>query len=79
MNDLDQAIETITEGGQALGVGCEDVYNAMLDDKWFGRSMLRGIHEDNPKHKLFYERFDECARNLLEEARRANLELEAGL
>ena len=28
--ELAEAIETISEGGQALGVSCEDVYRRML-------------------------------------------------
>jgi hypothetical protein len=80
MNDLDQAIETITEGGQALGVSCEDVYRAMLMDDKAMVALFGHIHSEHPRvTHAFTLCFDVVAAYLLEEAQRANLELEAGL
>ncbi|MEO9497691.1 MAG: hypothetical protein ABJG42_24670 [Vibrio splendidus] len=78
MTDLEQAIETITEGGQALGVSCEDVYQAMLADDDFAMKMMELIHEWNSCVD-FRKKFESCARELLKEALRTEKEQEAGL
>jgi hypothetical protein len=79
MNDLDRAIETITEGGEALGVSCEDVYRAMARDEKAMVLTLEAIHQDCANLQYaFTAGFELMAKSLIKEAQRANLELEAG-
>jgi hypothetical protein len=76
--ELEKAIETISEGGQALGVSCEDVYRAMLADDSFAMKMMEEIHAWNCCVD-FNNKFESCARALLKEALRTEQEQEAGL
>lgn len=75
--ELAEAIETIFEGGQALGVSCEDVYRAMLKDDAFTIRMMEGIHAWN-SFVGFRRKFMEVSESLLVEALRAKQEVNAG-
>jgi hypothetical protein len=80
MTDLEQAIETITEGGQALGVSCEDVYREMAKDEKAMALTLAAIHEDCANLQYaFTAGFELMAKSLLKEALRTKQEQEAGL
>ena len=80
MTDLDQAIETISEGGQALGVSCEDVYRAILNSPITAIEILKSIHEDDEKLRVeFMNVFESYASYLVQEAIRTKQEQEAGL
>lgn len=74
---LEEAIQVVSEGGQALGVTCEDVYKHMLRDERLMLRMLDSIHAWNSFTDFTYE-FDKKAEHLLNEALRAKLEDEFG-
>jgi hypothetical protein len=76
--ELAETIETISEGGQALGVSCEDVYRAMLKDDVFTIRMMEGIHTCN-SFVGFRRKFMEVSESLLIEALRAKQEVNNGL
>jgi hypothetical protein len=79
MTDLEQAIEAITEGGQALGVSCEDVYLEMTDDRRLMVGILEQIHQGSDCQELFSKEFDWHVKHLLKKALRTKQEQEAGL
>lgn len=75
--ELAEAIETISEGGQALGVSCEDVYRKMLSNDSFTMKMMEEIHAWNSCVD-FHSKFISVATDLLTEALRAKQEVNAG-
>jgi hypothetical protein len=77
--ELDQAIETIAEGGQALGVSCEDVYLSMIANKILTFRLLEQIHQGSDCQELFSKEFDWHVKHLLKKALRTKQEQEAGL
>lgn len=76
--ELAEAIETISEGGQALGVSSEHVYLCMLQDKEFSIMMMADMHSLGCCVK-FNKKFNDTAKLLLLEALRAKQEVENGL
>jgi hypothetical protein len=79
MTDLDQAIETITEGGQALGVSCEDVYREIANNKCLVVHILEDIHRGEDLSDRFFKLINRVSERLLKEALRTELEQGAGL
>ena len=74
---LDEAIQAVSEGGQALGVTCEDVYKHMAKDENFLMRLFTAIHA--VEYPFNFEKFfEESATHLLNEALRAKLEDEFG-
>jgi hypothetical protein len=73
--ELDAAIETISEGGTALGLRCEDIYERVYDDRAYMMKFLEDIHsgEGLITYK-FYGAFKHHARELLVDALRAKME-----
>jgi hypothetical protein len=78
MTELEKAIETISEGGQALGVSCEDVYRDMLACSDLAMNIMTNVHEWN-SFTDFGVHFNAHCKELLKEALRTKLEQEAGL
>ena len=78
--ELDEAIETISEGGQALGVSCEDVYRRMMRSEGLIMRIMSDIHGKNELvFDGFFGVFTTCAKDLLTEALRAKQEVDNGL
>ena len=77
--NLEQAIETITEGGSVLGLSCDDVYNRMMRNKVYMISLLESVHGETVDYSLFHKTFEMYADELLRETLRANQETKAGL
>lgn len=76
--ELAETVETLSEGGKALGVSCEDVYRKMLSSDSFTMKMMEEIHAWNSCVD-FNDKFKEVAELLLREAYRTKLEHDAGL
>lgn len=76
--ELAEAIKTISEGGQALEVSCEDVYREMLADGDFTAKLMKDLHWWNSCVD-FHDKFNDTAKLLLLEALRAKQEVENGL
>ena len=78
--ELAEAIETISEGGQALGVSCEDVYREMIRNEKLMLTMMEDIHG---KNKLvfdgFFAAFNIHCEYMLLEALHAKKEVDNGL
>jgi hypothetical protein len=79
MSELDDAIEIITEGGTALGVSCEDVYERMMTNRLFMLKILEGVHSGVDVTPKFMASFELVAQKLLLSAQRANEEVGNGL
>lgn len=78
--ELAEAIETISEGGQALGVSCEDVYRRMMCNEKLMLDTMKAIHgKDGREFDRFFDSFTNYAELLLTEALRAKQEVENGL
>ena len=75
--ELAEAIETISEGGQALGVSSDDVYTQMATDRELVQAVFEHFH-NTAKDKSFENLFSEGAKSLLTEALRAKQEVDAG-
>lgn len=70
MTDLEQAIEAIYEGGQSLGVSCEDVYRKMLANEGMMLDIMKGIHgRDETVSDAFDFAFTAYAESMLKEAK----------
>ena len=77
--ELAEAIETISEGGQALGVSCEDVYRRMMcNEKLMFAVMQDILSEDDLVFHDFFSAFTTYAESMLKEALRAKQEVNAG-
>lgn len=74
---LEEAIQTLSEGGQALDVTCEDVYRHMAKDENFLITLFAAGHV-GISPSSFDKKFEESATHLLNEALRAKLEDEFG-
>ncbi|ANJ65556.1 hypothetical protein [Pseudoalteromonas virus vB_PspP-H6/1] len=77
--ELDEAIETISEGGEALGVSCDDVYRDMLKIDSFAMTVMAAVHSKSEEGSLFSDEFLSSARAILLEALRAKMENDSGL
>ena len=76
--ELAEAIEAIQEGGQALGVSCEDVYRYMAKHDHILFAVFEAAHCEELLAGFDYM-FDRAAEHLLTEALRAKQEVENGL
>lgn len=76
--ELAEAVETISEGGQALGVSCEDVYLGMAKDEDFIIELMKNVHFWRSLES-FDSKFDSIAASMLTEALRAKKEVDNGL
>lgn len=78
--ELSEAIETISEGGQALGVSCEDVYRSMMGNEKLMFAVMQDIlSEEELVFHDFFSAFENYAESMLTEALRAKQEVENGL
>ena len=74
---LEEAIQTVSEGGQTLGVTCEDVYKHMAKDEQLLVSVFEAAH--GMEYVFNFDKFfEDSATHLLNEALRAKLEDEFG-
>ena len=74
---LDEAIQEVSEGGQALGVTCEDVYKHMAKDESLLIEVFTWAHATG--YIIDFDiKLEESATHLLNEALRAKLEDEFG-
>ena len=79
--NLEQAIEALLEGGQALGVSCDDVYKHIASDSDNVLAIFELVHSDEHEDARRYlvNAFRESAAHLLTESKRADDETKAGL
>ena len=78
--ELAEAIETVSEGGQALGVSCDDVYRQMMCNEKLMLAVMQDIHsEEELVFHDFFSAFTTYAESMLKEALRAKKEVENGL
>jgi len=72
--ELDAAIETISEGGTALGVSCDDVYRFMISVEKFALLLCKEVHSGEDVESDFAGAFYFAAKDLLIKALRAKME-----
>lgn len=72
--ELEEAIETISDGGEALGVSCDDVYRCMISIDKFALLLCEKVHSGDDASGDFLGAFDLSARHLLIDALRAKME-----
>lgn len=72
--ELEEAIETISDGGEALGVSCDDVYRYMLGADKFTLLLFKSVHAGEDIQADFMVCFLIAAKKLLLEALRAKME-----
>jgi hypothetical protein len=72
--ELEKAIETIAEGGQALGVSCEDVYERMYSDKRLTLSLIESAHSGVDVSAILESHIKVICKSMLLEALRAKME-----
>jgi hypothetical protein len=83
--ELEAAIENISEGGTALGVSCDDVYDDLLEDRALGLRLFLMLHEaceptDLEKAKTeFLSAFKKQVESQLMSSLRAKMENDNGL
>mgnify|MGYP000728287796 CR=1 FL=1 len=77
--ELHEAIDEVMEGGQALGVSCEDVYRRMMCNEKLMLAVMQDIHsEEELVFYDFFSAFTTYAESMLKEALRAKQEVDAG-
>lgn len=77
--ELAEAIETISEGGQALGVSYEDVIDSLASRPSFVFAVFDNIMRLDYGRERLAKVFDREAEAMLTEALRAKQEVENGL
>ncbi len=77
--ELDDAIEIISEGGEALGVSCDDVYERMVSNKVLVKMILEDLHKNLDIRVAFIRSFEILANDMLLEDLRAKMENDNGL
>ena len=77
--ELHEAIDAVMEGGQALGVTCDDVYRKMLKNEGLMLDILKDIHSGE---ELVFDGVHavliEYVKDMLIEAEKAKQEVSAG-
>ena len=77
--ELSEAIEAISEGGQALGVHCDDVYRRMMRNEKLMFAVMQDIlSEDDLVFYDFFSAFTTYAESMLKEALRDKQEVDSG-
>ena len=77
--ELAEAIEAIQEGGQAMGVHCDDVYESLRRNKDLMWWVMSSCHCGDDMSAEFAKVFDKECERMLTEALRAKKEVDNGL
>lgn len=80
--ELEEAIETISDGGTALGVSCEGVYEVMARIDSIRNAVFEGVHGGQITcdiAEMFEDEFACVCREMLIGKLRAKMENENGL
>ncbi|QGZ13131.1 hypothetical protein [Alteromonas phage XX1924] len=76
--ELAEAIETISEGGQAMGIHCDDVYESLRKNKDFMWWVMSSCHGGDDVSAEFAKVFDKECERMLKEALRDKQEVDSG-